>query len=261
MASRSAREIRPGEARRFVRSEDPSLSPEANAQLTRELREAVGSDTAIVDDERLARARERHATHGTLAAELASHRLPIVVAFLAAVVIGGAIALATGSWWVLLAAVALHAVGTLLMTGFALRLTTETEHVSPTLAARLHEEGVAEPDRVFTELVEDYAGDGESRGVSEIVSSGANELTVRPEDDPGRAATEQRTAWTPTGRASEQARANGSPVAAMPALVVAGTSLVALVAAIAEGGLLWIAAAAVWVAALGWLVLARRIGA
>jgi len=246
--------------RRSVRSEDRSLSQEANRQLTEELREAVGRDEATVSEERLARARERHATHGGLVATLASNRLYIAISFLVMVVVGAAIALATGSWWVFVAALGLHAIGTLLVTGLALQLTTETEHLSPAVAARLEDEGVADPDRVFTELVEDYAGDERQRRARDIVETGANELTVRPEDDPGRAAVEQRTAMTPAGAVSAPS-GSGSPIAAMPALVVAGTCLVALIAAIAAGGWMWLAAAVVWAAAIGWFLLQRAVDA
>ncbi|MBB4662272.1 hypothetical protein [Conexibacter arvalis] len=237
------------------------LSRETERQLTAELREAVGRDDATLTPELIARARERHERGGSFVATLATNRLYIAISFFALVVIGGAIALATGSWWVLVGAVALHATGTLLTAGLALQLTTETEHVSPTVAARLEEEGVGDPDRVFTELVEEYAGeDPRERRARDVVESGANELSMLPQDDPARATAEQRTAMTPDARASVPA-GEGSPIGAMPALVVAGTCVVALVAAIVEGGAIWVAAAIVWLAAIGWLLLDRAYDA
>jgi hypothetical protein len=140
----------------------------------------------------------------------------------------------------------------------ALQLTTQVEHVAPAVAARLEEEGVADPDRVLTDLVESHADDEERRGTAQIVSGGANELTARPEDDPARATAEQRTAMTPTGRVSSPA-GQGSPIGMMPIAVVVAVSLIALVVAIAEGGTLWIAAGVVWLAAIGWFLVVRSI--
>lgn len=64
-------------------------------------------------------------------------------------------ALLTHSWWALVAACAVHATGTLLAAGGAFELMMRGEHVSPEVAAQLEEEGVADPDRVLTELVRD----------------------------------------------------------------------------------------------------------
>jgi len=237
------------------------LSRETERQLEAELREATGDDTAQLTPELIERARARHREGGTLTATLATNRLYVAISFFALVVVGGAIALATGSWWVLVGAVALHAIGTLLTAGLALQMTTETEHASPAAAARLEEEGVGDPDRVLTELVEEHAGEApQERRARDIVASGANELTTVPGDDPARATAEQRTAMTPDARASVPA-GEGSPIAAMPRLVVAGTCVVALVAAIVEGGAVWIAFAVVLLAALVWLLLDRAYDA
>lgn len=44
----------------------------------------------------------------------------------------------------------------------AIQLTTQIEHASPQTTARLEEEGVADPDRVLSDLVEEYTGEAES---------------------------------------------------------------------------------------------------
>lgn len=143
--------------RREVRSEDPSLSPEANRLLTDELRDVVGSEAVDVPVGRAHAARERHGGRSGVVVGLESNRLAIGMTFLAALVVGAILSLATGSWWFLLLALGMHALGTLAIVGLALQMTTQTEHVSPGVAARLEDEGVGDPDALFGELVDEYA--------------------------------------------------------------------------------------------------------
>lgn len=150
--------------RRDVRSEEPSLSPEANRILTDELRKAVGSDTVEVPADRPRRSREAAGGRSGPTVLLATHRLAVGITFFAALVVGGIVALATGSWWLLLVPIALHAVGTLAVAALALELTTKTEHASPEATARLEQEGVADPDALLTDLVDELAPeDSEAR--------------------------------------------------------------------------------------------------
>ncbi len=53
--------------------------------------------------------------------------------------------------------VAVLVAATLLIVRTVNGLTEESEHATPTTAARLGEEGVGDPDRVLTELVDDFA--------------------------------------------------------------------------------------------------------
>ncbi len=53
---------------RRVRSEDPSLSTEANRLLNDELQEVIGSDTAQVPSSRADHAGDIHATHSSFVA-------------------------------------------------------------------------------------------------------------------------------------------------------------------------------------------------
>jgi hypothetical protein len=147
------RETRP------VRSDDPSLSPETNRLLTEELRAIVGADEVEVDTSVPHREREAHARHGTWTATLDDNRLIVGVTFAMALVVGAILAFATGAWWLIFVALAVHAAGTLLVTALTLGATTEVEHPDPTLAARLEEEGVADPDRLLTDLAAEYTQD------------------------------------------------------------------------------------------------------
>lgn len=174
--------------RREVRSQDPSLSPEANRILTEELRAAVGRDEVVVPRGRRHAEQEQHGGRGGMAVALSQNRLALALTFLAALVVGAVVSLATGSWWFLLLALGVHALGTIAIVGIVLGMTTETEHVSPTAAARLEDEGVADPDAVLSELVEEYAP-GDRRG---------DEQATSPHDDPAQATAEQRSSVTPS---------------------------------------------------------------
>jgi hypothetical protein len=237
--------------RRVVRSEDPSLSPEANELLTHELRQVLGRDEVQVPVSAPRHSRERHADHDTAAASLASNRPLLFVTLATALIVGGIAALATGEYWILVAALALHAIGTLLVTSGVIQLTTQTEHVDPDVAARLEAEGVADPDRALTELVEDYAGAQTARGVSEVVSSGHNELTADATGDKAQAAQQQRTAMTPSSRSSE-AEAGGA-AEALPWWFVIGAGVLSLVLAVIGGGEMWVLPAVIIPIALGWV--------
>jgi hypothetical protein len=177
-----------GVERREVRSQDPSLSPEANRILTDELRAAVGRDEVEVPLERGHAERVRHGGRSSVGVELSQNRLVIAMTFLVALVVGAILSLATGSWWFLPLALGVHALGTLAVIAIALGMTTQTEHMSPGAAARLEDEGVADPDAVLSDLVEEYAPD-EGRGDERVTS---------PHDDPAQSSAEQRSAVTPS---------------------------------------------------------------
>jgi hypothetical protein len=72
----------------------------------------------------------------------------------AAIIIGGIISLATGSWWFLLLAVGLHAVVTTLMLGVIFRATNQGDKPDPVTEAHMD------------------AGDGTGRGTGALTESG-----------------------------------------------------------------------------------------
>jgi hypothetical protein len=242
--------------RRAVRSEDPSLSPRANELLTREVQAAVGRDEVVVPKDLPHRETEAHGTHSGFVATLSANRTLVIVTFVAAFVLGGIIALVTEQYWAVVLACAVHALGTLLVTAGAIALTTQTEHVDPRVAAQLEEEGVGDPDAVLSDLVEEFAGARDARGVPEVISSGKNERTAAAEDDLARSAVEQRSAMTPTSGRSEVAGAQSS-VAALPWWVVLATSALSVVVAIIEGGDMWALPAILIPLAVGWAALQK----
>jgi hypothetical protein len=248
--------------RRFVRSEDPSLSPEANRLLTDELQQIVGGGEVEIPVNSPRRSEQAHGDRSVLVATLVSNRAIILVTLFAALVVGGIVALATGAYLAILVAVALHALGTLLVTAGAVQLTTQVEHVAPETAARLEEEGVGDPDRVLNDLVEDFAGAPEAHGVPEVLGSGNNERTVDASDDPARATVEQRTALTPQARPGGSA-GSGSAVEALPWWVVGGVAALSIVFAfLIDGGwalpLVLLPLCAGWIALQWWMARGQR---
>ena len=155
-------------------------------------------------------------------------------------------------YWTVILAAALHAIGTLVVAAAAIQLTTEIEHVDPTVAARLEEEGVADPDRVLSELVEDYAGARQARGVSEVVSGGNNERTVAAEDDSAGSAVEQRTAITPSSGGSP-AGGRDSAVAALEWWIVGAMAVLSVALAAFMGSDMWALPAIVVPLCAGWV--------
>jgi hypothetical protein len=244
---------------RDVRADDPELSAEANEVLTRELREAVGDDRVTVPAERadeLGRLGRR--TRPTFAAALGANRVLIAITFAVLLIVGVIVALATDSWWAVVAASAVHAVGTLTIISMTLRLTTEVEHMAPEAAARLEEEGVPDPDRALSDLVEQYSEERGACGAAEVVSSGHNRITTEPGDDPRRAAAEQRTAITPAGSPVEPSDHRSMPMI-LPTVAVVGSVVVGVGAAVALGGIAWLAAAVLIASSLAWLYMQLRM--
>ncbi|MFP5363200.1 MAG: hypothetical protein ACLGI5_10790 [Thermoleophilia bacterium] len=235
-----------------MRSDDPSLSPKANDLLTKQLQEAVGAEEVVVPEDVPDRARERHATRSPVTAMLTANRPVLIVTFLTALVVGGVVALTTGQYWALVLAAALHAGGTLAVAAGSIALSTKTEHVDPTVAARLEEEGVADPDAVLSDLVEDFAGMRDARGVPEVVSTGHNERTASVEQDRARATAEQRSALTPT---SDEAPAggSGSVIEALEWWVVGAASALTVAIAVIIGGEMWALPAIVLPLGAGWI--------
>jgi hypothetical protein len=232
--------------RRFVRSDDPNLSAEANAALTEELQQAVGAEYVSMPADSPDPAAAERSGDSAATATLASTRPLFIVTLLAALTVGAVIALSTGSWWALVVAVGVHAVGTMVVAAGAIQLTTQIEHASPQTTARLEEEGVADPDRVLSDLVEEYTGEAESSPAAGVISAG---------DTGSRAPAAQRRAMTPGVPAS----GDHSVVAALPWYVVTGVTLVALIAAVVEGGKMWVTPAIVLPLGAVWIALDRYL--
>ena len=144
---------------RTVRSADPSLSDDANRRLTEELREIVGADAVDVPGDRTDPAHVRHGGRGAAVTELIANRFEYGAVALVLVVVLAIVGLATGSVIALIAALAVLLVAVALAVRLVLGLTDDREHPSPELAALLGEEGVGDPDRLLTDLVDEFRTD------------------------------------------------------------------------------------------------------
>jgi membrane protein implicated in regulation of membrane protease activity len=74
-------------------------------------------------------------------------RLLVIFTFAIALVVGAVISLALGSWWILGAAVAVHAIATALVLGVVARRLQEADKPDPITEARIEEaEAEREPE-------------------------------------------------------------------------------------------------------------------
>jgi hypothetical protein len=232
--------------RRFVRSDDPNLSAEANAALTEELQQAIGAEHVSMPADAPDPATAQRSGDSAATATVASMRPLFIVTLLAALTVGAVVALSTGSWWALVAAVGVHALGTMVVASGAIQVTTQIEHPSPQATARLEEEGVADPDRLLSDLVEEYTGEAESSPTAGVIAAG---------DTGSQAPAAQRRAMTPGVPASGE----HSIVAALPWFVVTGVTLVAVIGAVLEGGEMWGVPAIVLPLGASWIALDRYL--
>ncbi len=113
--------------------------------LARELREVVGPEPGGAPSGQTGSAGRTHATRGPSVSTLVATRQILLITLLLAIAVGGVLTLVTDSWWASVGALAVHAAATLVAAGSAIRLTTQTEHVAPEVAARLEDEDAASP--------------------------------------------------------------------------------------------------------------------
>lgn len=230
------------------------ISDHASELLTDELRDATGrDDVRAVPGERSPHATDAGASHSPMIAALLDNRALIGITFFVLLTVGGIIAITTGEWWALVVATVVHAFGTLAIAGGAIQFTTEVEHVSAGTAARLQQEGVGDPDRLLSDLVDEVAGTRGDDPTPEVVAGGRNR-TDAPGGDRAHATAQQRTALTPTDESRGPA-GERSIMDAMSWAVIAGLVAMTIVAAVVLSGPAWVVPALFAVLAAGWLVL------
>ena len=171
---------------RAVEVDLPTLSADANQRLTEALRDIIGANTVRVPADR------PHPSHGerprgNLLARMTTVKA-ITVGFLSvAVCVALIIATALSSEWVLTALAFIALLTTLtLVTASIIALSSVPEYPDPSLVALLAEEGIADPEVRFSEIVMEFTpetGDDEERSADVL-------------DDPARAIAEQKEALT-----------------------------------------------------------------
>ncbi len=181
--------------RRAVEVHEPALSESTNVQLTDEVRDVIGADEVEVPIGR------PHPSTGESVAHRRSLPLPfalpndfvIAQGGLALVVIGAIAALAVviHRWWTLVLAFLVLASMTYLVVAMVIKMTSNPERPDPTTVAAMEEEGVDDPEQLFSDVVAEFT--------AELGTDGETGRTTDVVDDPAKAAAEQRDATTPSG--------------------------------------------------------------
>ncbi len=112
---------------------------------------------------------------------------------LALVVIGAiaALAVVTHRWWTLVLAFLVLAAMTYVVVAMIIKMTSNPERPEPTTVAAMEQEGVDDPEQLFSDVVAEFTperdADGEPGRTTDVV------------EDHATAAAEQRSAGTPSG--------------------------------------------------------------
>jgi hypothetical protein len=133
-------------------------SDEVNLTLTAELREAIGKDRVRVERGRphVERSKPRRGP-----AWINDDRFLFRTVLPIAAVVGIVVALTSGALWVLPIAFAVLLGATYYFMSFVFRLLGERGQLSPTTVALLEEEGYRDPERLFSDLVDEFTEDAE----------------------------------------------------------------------------------------------------
>jgi hypothetical protein len=127
---------------------------EARDMLRGELREVVGEEGAERAERKGALDQAIDGRSKTVVGVLSESREVLAITFFLALIVGALIALITGTWWFLIVALVLHAIGTLVVVGTAFTLATRGESPDPRTAAALEARGVRDPDAALERGVE-----------------------------------------------------------------------------------------------------------
>jgi len=145
---------------RAVNVSEPGLSDEANDLLTREVREVIGRDHVLVPRDRPHASQTEPPRGSRLLTALHDNRLIVAMFGAAALVIGAVLALLIGAWWVLPLGAVILLLATYGVLSVIYSVESESEEPSATTVALLEEEGVRDPERLFSDLVEEFTEDG-----------------------------------------------------------------------------------------------------
>ena len=111
------------------------------------------------------------------------NRLLVTITFTAAVVLGAMAALATGSVWLLVLALAVHLAATVVVARLALRLLTQVEKPDPATVARLQREGIADPEGDLNARLRAEGGSRAAAQSDEMTPAGVRTERVGPGRD------------------------------------------------------------------------------
>ena len=161
---------------------------EARGALRRELREVVGEEAAERAEQRGALDSAMEADRPrTVVGALKESRGLVAITLFAALIVGAVIALITGSWWFLLVALVLHAVGTVVVVATTFSLVSQVESPDPRTAAALEARGVSNPDAALNEAV---AAASEDSDEAASANEQQSDLTPSPRSRPASTSPE-----------------------------------------------------------------------
>jgi acyl-CoA synthetase (AMP-forming)/AMP-acid ligase II len=144
------------------RARESQRREEARDALRGELREVVGDEAAERAERKGALDSAIEASRPkTVVGVLSASRVMIAITLFTALIVGAVIALITGSWLFLLAALVLHAIGTVVVVATGLSLASQSEAPDPRTAAALEARGVSDPEGALNEAVRATSDDEE----------------------------------------------------------------------------------------------------
>ncbi len=174
---------------RTVEVNDPKLSEGANERLTAAVREVIGADRVLVPADR-PRVSQGERPRASFQQRMTSFKAMVIGTIAVAIGVAFVILTALDKSWLLTAiAFIVLSVSLASVTMTIIGLASTPEYPDPGLVAYLSEQGVMDPEVRFSELVAEFTPapeDDEHRSTA-------------VEDDPARAAAEQRDAMTPSG--------------------------------------------------------------
>lgn len=178
---------------RKVEVNDPSLSPEANALMTRAVREIVGTDSMQVPADRPRPSQGERPRGNPFDRVTATMAMALGIVAVGAC-IGLIVSMTDHRWWTtgvafLVLVIALAAV-TLTIVGLA----STTAYADPNTAAALSELGVSNFEPRLSEIVREF---------TPVESDTGEDRTISVEDHPAAAEAEQQDAVTPSGGSSQ----------------------------------------------------------
>jgi hypothetical protein len=95
------------------------------------------------------------------------------------------------SWWTVVLAFLVLAAMTYIVVAMIIKMTSNPERPSSTTVAAMEEEGVTDPEQLFSDVVAEFTPEPDA--------DGETGRTVDAVEDPATAAAEQRDATTPSG--------------------------------------------------------------
>jgi len=144
---------------RVVRVSEPGLSDDANNLLTTEVREIVGRAHVSVPRDRPHASEDEPPRGSRLLTTLHDNRVLFGMTVPAGLVVAAVVALLIDRWWLLPVATVVLLLATFGVVALVFSVEGGREQPSATTVALLEEEGVRDPERLLSDVVEEFTED------------------------------------------------------------------------------------------------------